>query len=256
MFSMEFSQSIDRDRLPRHIAIIMDGNGRWAKERGEDRVYGHHEGVLSVREIVNGCAELGISYLTLYAFSTENWNRPAAEVNALMELLVTTIRKEIEELKKNNVRLHIIGDFDSLPDVCRNELNEAKEITADNTGLNLVLALSYSSRWEMLQASRRIAEDVKSGKLMPEQIDDELFHQYLNTAPFPDPELMIRTSGEYRISNFLLYQLAYAELYFTPVHWPEFRKQHLHEALLNYQQRERRFGKTSEQIQTNSHQHV
>ncbi|MBL7717447.1 MAG: isoprenyl transferase [Flavipsychrobacter sp.] len=253
---MEFSQSIDRDRLPRHIAIIMDGNGRWAKERGEDRVYGHHEGVLSVREIVNGCAELGISYLTLYAFSTENWNRPAAEVNALMELLVTTIRKEIEELKKNNVRLHIIGDFDSLPDVCRNELNEAKEITADNTGLNLVLALSYSSRWEMLQASRRIAEDVKSGKLMPEQIDDELFHQYLNTAPFPDPELMIRTSGEYRISNFLLYQLAYAELYFTPVHWPEFRKQHLHEALLNYQQRERRFGKTSEQIQTNSHQHV
>jgi undecaprenyl diphosphate synthase len=253
---MEVLHSLDRDRLPRHIAIIMDGNGRWAKERGEDRVYGHHEGVLSVREIVNSCAELGISYLTLYAFSTENWNRPKEEVNALMELLVNTIRKEIEELKKNNVRLHIIGDFESLPEVCQNELNEAKEITAANTGLNLVLALSYSSRWEMLQATKKIAEDVKSGKLSPDNIDDDTFHQYLNTAPFPDPELMIRTSGEYRISNFLLYQLAYAELYFTPVHWPEFRKQHLYEALLNYQQRERRFGKTSEQIQTNTHLHV
>jgi undecaprenyl diphosphate synthase len=253
---MEVLHSLDRDRLPRHIAIIMDGNGRWAKERGEDRVYGHHEGVMSVREIVNSCAELGISYLTLYAFSTENWNRPIEEVNALMELLVTTIRKEIEELKKNNVRLHIIGDLESLPESCQTELNEAKEITEANNGLNLVLALSYSSRWEMLQATRKIAEDVKSGKLSPDKIDDDTFHQYLNTAPFPDPELMIRTSGEYRISNFLLYQLAYAELYFTPVHWPEFRKQHLYEALLNYQQRERRFGKTSEQIQTNTHLHV
>lgn len=253
---MEVLQSIDRDRLPRHIAIIMDGNGRWAKERGEDRVFGHHEGVLSVREIVNSSAELGIGYLTLYAFSTENWNRPKEEVNALMELLVNTIRKEIEELKKNNVRLHIIGDFESLPPNCQQELNEAKEITAMNTGLNLILALSYSSRWEILDATKKIAEDVKAGKINSEDVTDELFHTYLNTAPFPDPELMIRTSGEYRISNYLLYQLAYAELYFTPVHWPEFRKQHLYEALLNYQQRERRFGKTSEQIQTNSHQHV
>jgi undecaprenyl diphosphate synthase len=253
---MEVLQSIDRDRLPRHIAIIMDGNGRWAKERGEDRVFGHHEGVLSVREIVNSSAELGIGYLTLYAFSTENWNRPKEEVNALMELLVNTIRKEIEELKKNNVRLHIIGDFESLPEGCQRELNEAKEITSMNTGLNLILALSYSSRWEILQASKKIAEDVKAGKINSEDITDELFHTYLDTAQFPDPELMIRTSGEYRISNYLLYQLAYAELYFTPVHWPEFRKQHLYEALLNYQQRERRFGKTSEQIQKNSHQHV
>jgi undecaprenyl diphosphate synthase len=253
---MEVLQSIDRDRLPRHIAIIMDGNGRWAKERGEDRVFGHHEGVLSVREIVNSSAELGIGYLTLYAFSTENWNRPKEEVNALMELLVNTIRKEIEELKKNNVRLHIIGDFESLPAICQQELNEAKEITSMNTGLNLILALSYSSRWEILEASKKIAEDVKAGKINSEDITDELFHTYLDTAQFPDPELMIRTSGEYRISNYLLYQLAYAELYFTPVHWPEFRKQHLYEALLNYQQRERRFGKTSEQIQKNSHQHV
>lgn len=253
---MEVLHSIDRDRLPRHIAIIMDGNGRWAKERGEDRVFGHHEGVLSVREIVNSSAELGIGYLTLYAFSTENWNRPKEEVNALMELLVNTIRKEIEELKKNNVRLHIIGDFESLPAICQQELNEAKELTAMNTGLNLILALSYSSRWEILEATKKIAEDVKAGKINSEDVTDELFHTYLNTARFPDPELMIRTSGEYRISNYLLYQLAYAELYFTPVHWPEFRKQHLYEALLNYQQRERRFGKTSEQIQKNSHQHV
>lgn len=253
---MEVLHSIDRDRLPRHIAIIMDGNGRWAKERGEDRVYGHHEGVLSVREIVNTSAELGISYLTLYAFSTENWNRPKAEVDALMELLVNTIRKEIEELKKNNVRLHIIGDFESLPEICQKELNEAKEITAANNGLNLVLALSYSSRWEIQQAAKKIAEDAKAGVLNPDDIDDSVFHKYLSTAAFPDPELMIRTSGEYRISNYLLYQLAYAEFYFTPVHWPEFRKQHLYEALLNYQQRERRFGKTSEQIQTTTHQHV
>lgn len=253
---MDLLQSIDRERLPKHIAIIMDGNGRWAKERGEDRVYGHHEGVLSVRDIVNGCAEIGISYLTLYAFSTENWNRPKEEVNALMELLVNTIRKEVDELKKNNVRLHVIGDFKSLPDVCQRELNEATEITAANTGLNLILALSYSSRWEILEATKRIADDVQNGKLATTDINDELFHKYLNTAAFPDPELMIRTSGEYRISNYLLYQLAYAELYFTDVHWPEFRKQHLYQALLNYQQRERRFGKTSEQIQTNSPQHV
>jgi undecaprenyl diphosphate synthase len=253
---MDILQSLDRSKLPRHIAIIMDGNGRWAKERGEDRVYGHHEGVVSVREIVNACAELGVGYLTLYAFSTENWNRPVAEVNALMELLVNTIRKEVEELRKNNIRLHVIGDIASLPESCQRELQEAKDITASNTGLNLILALSYSSRWELIEAARKMAKDAAAGTLKPEDINDEVFHKYLNTADFPDPELMIRTSGEYRISNYLLYQLAYAELYFTPVHWPEFRKQQLYEALLNYQQRERRFGKTSEQIQTNTPEHV
>ena len=253
---MDILQSIDRNKLPKHIAVIMDGNGRWAKERGEDRVYGHYEGVISVREAVQGCGEIGISYLTLYAFSTENWNRPKEEVNALMELLVTTIRKEIEELKKNNVRLHVIGDFASLPETCQKELTEAMEITAQNTGVNLILALSYSSRWEMIEAAKKMVQDAMAGKLKPEQIDDTVFHSYLNTANFPDPELMIRTSGEHRISNFLLYQLAYAELYFTNVQWPEFRKQHLFEAILNYQQRERRFGKTSEQIQTNTPQHA
>lgn len=253
---MDILDSIDRTRLPKHIAIIMDGNGRWAKERGEDRVYGHYEGVVSVREIVNVCGELGIGYLTLYAFSAENWNRPKDEVNALMELLVNTIRKEAEELRKNNVRLNTIGDFASLPAICQAELNEAKEITAANTGLNLILALSYSSRQEIAEAAKQIAISVANGVLKPEDINDEVFQDHLNTAPFPDPELMIRTSGEYRISNFLLYQLAYAELYFTPVHWPDFRKNNLIEALLNYQQRERRFGKTSEQIQTNNLRHV
>lgn len=253
---MDDIQSIDKTRLPRHIAIIMDGNGRWAKERGQDRVYGHHEGVLSVRNIVNACGEIGISYLTLYAFSTENWSRPKAEVDALMELLVNTIRKEAEELKKNNVKLHVIGDFETLPEVCQRELNEAKEMTADNNGVNLILALSYSSRTEIARAAKKIAIDVKEGKITADNIDDNLFATYLDTAAFPDPELMIRTSGEHRISNYLLYQLAYAELYFTSVHWPEFRKANLLEAIANYQQRERRFGKTSEQIQTNAHQHV
>lgn len=246
---MSIPDNIDRSRLPRHIAIIMDGNGRWAKERGEDRVYGHYEGVVSVREIVDECGKLGIGYLTLYAFSAENWNRPQAEVDALMELLVNTIRKEAEELKKNNVKLHVIGDFDALPEICRVELDEAKQITGDNTGLNLVLALSYSSRDEIARATRLIAQKVVAGSLSIENINDDTLTQHLYTASFPEPELMIRTSGEHRISNFLLYQLAYAELYFTNVHWPDFRKAHLHEALLNYQQRERRFGKTSEQIQ-------
>ncbi|MCB0696062.1 MAG: isoprenyl transferase [Chitinophagaceae bacterium] len=253
---MDILESLDRSRLPQHIAIIMDGNGRWAKERGQDRVYGHHEGVISVREIVNTCGELGIGYLTLYAFSAENWNRPQEEVNALMELLVNTIRKEAEELKKNNVRLHVIGDFASLPDICQKELNEAIDMTAANTGLNLVLALSYSARWELAEAAKKFAKDVQDGKADVNSLTDEQFHKYLATAAFPDPELMIRTSGEHRISNYLLYQLAYAELYFTPVHWPDFRKQNLYEALLDYQQRERRFGKTSEQIQKNTAQHV
>ena len=254
--SMDILESIDRTKLPRHIAIIMDGNGRWAKERGEDRVYGHYEGVVSVREIVNACGEIGIEYLTLYAFSAENWNRPKEEVDALMELLVNTIRKEAEELNKNNVRLHIIGDFASLPQICQKELGEAVEMTGGNTGLNLILALSYSARQEIADAARRIAEQVQKGELKAEDINDEVFHRHLQTAFYPDPELMIRTSGEHRISNFLLYQLAYAELYFTNVNWPDFRKNNLYEALLAYQGRERRFGKTSEQIQTNNHEHA
>ena len=253
---MDILESLDRSKLPKHIAIIMDGNGRWAKERGHDRVYGHYEGVVSVREIVNTCGELGIQYLTLYAFSAENWNRPREEVDALMELLVNTIRKEVEDLKKNNVKLHIIGDFASLPLICQQELDEAREITAMNTGLNLILALSYSSRQEIVLAARNIADAVARGELKSEEITEQVFHSYLYTHAFPDPELMIRTSGEYRISNYLLYQLAYAELYFTNVHWPDFRKNNLYEALLNYQQRERRFGKTSEQIQTNTPEHV
>ncbi len=243
---------VDRNRLPQHIAIIMDGNGRWARDRGEDRVYGHYEGVVSVREIVDACGELGVGYLTLYAFSAENWNRPKAEVDALMELLVNTIRKEVDDLKKNNVRLHVIGDFASLPEMAQKEMGEGMEMTAMNTGLNLILALSYSSRQEIVMAARKLAKLATNGTLKPEDITDEVFHRCLDTALFPDPELMIRTSGENRISNFLLYQLAYSELYFTPVHWPDFRKHNLYEALLDYQRRERRFGKTSEQIQKNN----
>ncbi|MEJ7736232.1 MAG: isoprenyl transferase [Chitinophagaceae bacterium] len=240
---------IDLQQLPSHIAIIMDGNGRWAKEQGQDRLYGHFHGVESVRNIVEGCADLGIQYLTLYAFSTENWDRPAYEVTGLMELLVDTIRKEVETLNKNNIKLHVIGDLNMLPEYARGEMTEALGLTSHNTGLNLVMALSYSSRWEMINAVRQIADDVKSGRLEPDAISQETFSKYLCTRNIPDPELMIRTSGEYRISNFLLYQLAYAELYFTPVRWPDFRKEDLYEAIINFQQRERRFGKTSEQIQ-------
>lgn len=246
---MSLKDKIDLQRLPEHIAIIMDGNGRWAKERSQDRLYGHHEGVQSVRQIVEACAELKISYLTLYAFSTENWDRPQAEVDGIMELLVTTIRKEIESLHKNNIRLHVIGDTEQLPALCRQELREAMNMTADNNGLNLVMALSYSARWEIARAARLIAEDVEKGKVMPAEINPRLFGNYLCTKAFPNPELMIRTSGEYRISNFLLYQLAYSELYFTDTLWPDFRKENLYEAIINYQSRERRFGKTSEQIQ-------
>ena len=242
--------NIDKNRLPRHIAIIMDGNGRWAHELGQDRLYGHYHGVESVRDIVEGCAELGIEYLTLYAFSTENWERPQYEVVGLMELLVSTIRNEVESLKKNNIKLHVIGDLNMLPTYARNELQEALEITQENTGLNLIMALSYSGRWELLNAVKNIAWEVKQGKLNIEEIDQHVLEQYLSTSGFPDPELMIRTSGEYRISNFLLYQLAYAELYFTNVRWPDFAKNNLYEALIDYQGRERRFGKTSDQVKT------
>jgi undecaprenyl diphosphate synthase len=243
-------QNIDKNRLPQHIAIIMDGNGRWAKEQGQDRLFGHYQGVESVRNIVEGCAELGLNYLTLYAFSTENWDRPQYEVIGLMELLVKTIRNEVETLRKNNIRLHVIGDMKMLPDYAQRELQEALDITKDSTGLNLIMALSYSGRWELLNAVKNISYEVQQGNIRVEEIDQTTLQKYLCTGNFPDPELMIRTSGEYRISNFLLYQLAYAELYFTNVRWPEFRKQNLYEAIIDYQGRERRFGKTGEQIKT------
>ena len=241
-------EKINKSALPSHIAIIMDGNGRWAKEQGHDRLYGHYHGVESVRNIVEGCAELGIGYLTLYAFSTENWDRPQYEVIGLMELLVATIRNEVESLDKNNIRLHVIGDMSMLPEYARHELNEALQITKDNTGLNLIMALSYSSRWELLNAVKNIAWEVKKGNLNVDEIDQDILQQNLSTSGFPDPELMIRTSGEFRISNFLLYQLAYAELYFTNVRWPDFRKENLYEAIIDFQHRERRFGKTGEQV--------
>ncbi len=242
-------ENIDKSRLPKHIAIIMDGNGRWAKEKGQDRLYGHFHGVESVRNIVEGCAELGIEYLTLYAFSTENWDRPNDEVEGLMELLVNTIRKEVESLHKNNIRLQIIGDLNTLPLNAQKELKEALDMTAENTGLSLVMALSYSGRWEILNAVKQIAADVAKGALNEADIDQLLFEKYLCTNKIPDPELMIRTSGDNRISNFLLYQLAYAELYFTKVRWPDFRKENLYEAVIDYQERERRFGKTSDQLE-------
>ena len=245
---MSLKEQIQTDRIPQHIAIIMDGNGRWAQEQGQDRLFGHYHGVASVRDIVEGCSELGVGYLTLYAFSTENWDRPENEVTGLMELLVETIRKEVPILKKNNIRMHAIGALTMLPPKARMALQEAIDMTAENTGLNLIMALSYSSRWELVEAVRKIALDVSNGVLQPDQIEQETVQQYLATSQFPDPELMIRTSGEYRISNFLLYQLAYAELYFTQTRWPDFRKENLYEAIIDYQNRERRFGKTSAQL--------
>jgi len=245
----DLKHQIDLTRLPEHVAIIMDGNGRWAEEKGEDRLFGHFHGVESVRDIVEGAAELGIGYLTLYAFSTENWDRPANEVAGLMSLLVDTIRKEVPTLNKNNIRLQVIGDREMLPDFAQKELEEALALTAANTGLTLVMALSYSSRWEITSAVKQIAIDVQAGSLDPQQITQDTIADYLCTKGIPDPALVIRTSGEFRISNFLLYQLAYAELYFTPILWPDFRKPNLYEAILDFQQRERRFGKTGKQIQ-------
>lgn len=240
---------IDSKKLPRHIAIIMDGNGRWAQEQGQDRLFGHFHGVESVRNIVEGCSDLGIKFLTLYTFSTENWDRPQNEVNGLMELMAETIRKEVPLLNKNNIHLHVIGDLQLLPEYAMKELSEAMEMTSTNTGLNLILALSYSSRWELVNAVKKIAIDVKEGKIQPEAVDQLLLEKYLVTSDFPDPELMIRTSGEFRISNFLLYQLAYAELYFTNTRWPDFRKENLYEAIVDFQKRERRYGMTAKQIQ-------
>ena len=239
---------IDLQNLPKHIAIIMDGNGRWAEERGHDRLFGHLHGVESVRDIVEGAAELGVEYLTLYAFSTENWDRPSYEVNGLMELLVDTIRKEVPTLNKNNIKLHVIGDVSMLPDGAAKELGEAIRETSHNTGLNLVMALSYSSRWEILEAARKIAAAAAEGKLEPGSITQDTITQNLTTHSFPDPELLVRTGGEFRVSNFLLYQIAYAELVFTDVRWPDFRKENLYDAILNFQGRQRRFGKTGKQI--------
>lgn len=230
----------------------MDGNGRWAQEKGEDRLYGHYQGVESVRTIVEGCAELGVRFLTLYAFSTENWDRPEPEVTGLMELLADTIRAEVSTLTKNNIKLRLIGNIKMLPLKAQRGLEEAVELTKENSGLTLIIALSYSSRWELVQAAKGIAADVQTGILSPDQIDDDTLRQHLTTSTYPDPELMIRTGGECRISNFLLYQLAYAELYFTDVRWPDFGKEDLYEAILNFQQRQRRFGKTGEQIQRES----
>lgn len=241
-------EHIDPSNLPQHIAVIMDGNGRWAKRQGAARLFGHRNAIKAVREVTEGCAELGVKYLTLYAFSTENWNRPKFEVDGLMTLLVHTIRDEIKTLMNNNVQLATIGHTDSLPSDCQRELAEAIQATSQNTGMTLILALSYSGRWDIVEAARKLAFEARAGQLDPDQINDELFSQHLSTSYIPDPELMIRTSGEMRISNFMLWQLAYSELYMPEVLWPDFRKKHLHEAILSYQQRERRFGKTSEQL--------
>ena len=241
---------IDTQKIPAHVAIIMDGNGRWAKQRGGLRVFGHQSAITAVRETVEAAAECGVRYLTLYAFSTENWNRPALEVMALMQLLVHTIRQETATLLKNDIRLEAIGDISTLPGNCRRELAEAKELTQAGSRMTLVLALSYSGRWDLTQAARRLAEDVAAGTVNPADVTEATVASYLVTANMPDPELLIRTSGEQRISNFLLWQLAYTELYITDLLWPDFRRQHFLEALQAYQQRERRFGKTSEQIAT------
>lgn len=248
---MDFKLSINKNNVPQHVAIIMDGNGRWAKQHGEDRIFGHHEGVNSVREIVEACGEIGVKFLTLYAFSTENWNRPKEEVDALMELLISTISMETPNLHKKGVKLQVIGDIESLPGSCQQELQESINITASNKTVTLILALSYSSKWEITNAVKEIAKQIEEGKLKASEITSRHIEKHLNTHQWPDPELMIRTSGEHRISNFLLWQLAYAEFYFTDTLWPDFRKQDFFKAILAYQNRERRFGQTSDQISQN-----
>lgn len=245
---MALISEIDKNNLPKHVAIIMDGNGRWAKQRGEERIFGHQNGVRAVNEVVEAATEIGIHYLTLYAFSTENWNRPKEEVDALMELLVSTIHKEVPNLNKNNIRLQAIGNLKSLPKKCYEELMDAINQTSKNSRLTLVLALSYSSKWEITDAIKQLAEKVKNGKIKIEDISEELVSSHLTTHGIPDPELLIRTSGEQRISNFLLWQIAYSELYFTDKLWPDIGKEDFFDALFAYQNRERRFGKTSEQI--------
>ncbi len=244
---------IDKGNLPKHIAVVMDGNGRWAQNQGAARIFGHRNAIKAVREVTEGCAELGISYLTLYAFSTENWARPEFEVRALMELLVQSIRNELPTMLKNNVKLDTIGDIESLPVSCQRQLAEASEATKDNTGLNLVLALGYSGKWDITQAVKKIALDVQNGALKADDITENVLSSQLATNPRPDVDLMLRTGGDHRISNFLLWQLAYAELYFyEDLYWPDFRKENLYQAILSYQGTERRFGKTGEQIKANS----
>lgn len=245
---MTYKEQIQPDRLPRHIAIIMDGNGRWAKRQGMARMFGHKQGVQTVHNITEAAAEIGVNYLTLYTFSTENWNRPKEEVDALMTLLVETIVKETPTLMRNNVRLLTIGDTSRLPRKTYDMFMQCIEQTAANTGLRLVIALSYSARWEITEAARAIARQVQNGQLRPEDISEQLLSECMTTRNIPDPDLLIRTSGEYRISNFLLWQLAYAELYFTDLLWPEFNVEEFYKAIVDYQHRERRFGKTSEQI--------
>lgn len=245
---MGLKEQIDLGNLPGHIAIIMDGNGRWAKKKGAARIFGHKNAIKAVRETAEGCAELGVECLTLYAFSTENWARPKVEVDGLMSLLVSTINDEYGTLMDNNIRLHAIGEINELPGKAEEKLTDTREKTSANTGLNLILALNYSGRWDILNATKKISEKVLKGELQSDEITNEVFRQHLSTADFPEPELLIRTSGEKRISNFLLWQMAYTELFFTDVLWPDFRRDHLYEGILSYQQRERRFGMISEQI--------
>lgn len=245
---MDFKDQIDLSKLPKHIAIVMDGNGRWAKEKGKLRVFGHKNGVISVKDVVEGATEIGVQNITLYAFSAENWNRPKLEVTAIMEILISTINRETKTLIDNNVKLNVIGNIDALPAICRRELDEAIKKTAHNTRLTLTLALSYSARWDIANAAKKIAGLVQSNQLKLEDINENMFGDYLNTHNLPDPELMIRTSGEHRISNYLLWELAYAELYFTQKLWPDFRREDLFEAIYDFQKRERRFGLTSEQL--------
>ncbi len=245
---MDLKSKIDTTRLPKHVAIIMDGNGRWAKNRGEARVFGHQHGVESVRQVATTAAELGIRYLTLYAFSTENWKRPQYEVDALMDLLVHTLSDELETLMKNNIRLKAIGDLSGLKTDCYNQLLQTMERTAGNERMDLILALNYSGRWEITESARKIASEVAAGNLKPEDITGDTIDLYLSTVGIPEPELLIRTGGENRVSNFLLWQIAYSELYFTQVFWPDFRDKDLYEAIIDYQSRERRFGMISEQI--------
>lgn len=243
-----FKNQINQENLPKHVAVIMDGNGRWAKKIGKARIFGHRNGVKAVRETTEAAAELGIEHLTLYAFSTENWNRPKLEVNALMMLLVDTLKKEIDTLNKNNIKLHAIGDLTKLPKKTYKALMDGMENTKNNTRMTLHLALNYSSRWEILEATKKIAQLAKEGKIDPNDIDEKEYDKHLSTAGIPDPELLIRTSGERRLSNYLLYQLAYTELYFTDNYWPEFRKDDFYKALIDFQMRERRFGMTGDQI--------
>ena len=245
---MNFKENLNLTKLPSHIAVIMDGNGRWAKKQGFLRAVGHNEGVKSVRDVVEGSAEIGIKFLTLYAFSTENWNRPKLEVDALMKILVSSLKKEIKTLQNNNIRLTAIGNIENLPKKAKRELLDVIDKTKDNAKMTLILALSYGSREEMTSAFKVLANKVKDGTLQPDEINDSLISKSLYTKDIPDVDLMIRTSGEQRISNFLLWQMAYAELYFTNILWPDFRKENLYEAIYNYQNRERRFGKTSEQL--------